>query len=271
MNRILCSTGALIGRPNGRDITLLGNYKDKLDCDGFEFLMYDTWYDKLDSIKRFMSKFDKKVPVFHVEKKVGELISRNEEGDTERAVELFKINCSLARDFGAEKLVLHLWNGKYSDKSISHNIECYKYLREISDSLGLMLTVENVVCGYADPMSHLNKLATVYPDIRFTFDTKMAAFHCQLDKLYDDDNTKLFRNISHFHINDYKGGYKDWNNLKTLHVGDGQIDFYTLFTFLKNKRYSGDYTVEATSFDQNGVIDHAALNRSFRRIRDLLN
>ena len=37
-NRILCSTGALIGRPNGRDFTLLGPCTQKLTCDGFEFM-----------------------------------------------------------------------------------------------------------------------------------------------------------------------------------------------------------------------------------------
>ena len=43
MNRILCSTGAVIGRPNGRDITLLNKFQEQLECDGYEFLMYDTW------------------------------------------------------------------------------------------------------------------------------------------------------------------------------------------------------------------------------------
>ena len=39
MNRILCSTGALIGRPNGRDYTLLNECAKRLDCDGFEFMI----------------------------------------------------------------------------------------------------------------------------------------------------------------------------------------------------------------------------------------
>ena len=45
MYRILCSTGALIGRSNNHDIILLNDYHDKIECDDFEFLMYDTWYD----------------------------------------------------------------------------------------------------------------------------------------------------------------------------------------------------------------------------------
>lgn len=42
MNQILCSTGALIGIPNGRDYRLLEKLSGKLNCDGYEFMMYST-------------------------------------------------------------------------------------------------------------------------------------------------------------------------------------------------------------------------------------
>lgn len=267
-NRILCSTGALIGRPNGRDYTLLSDCAERLSCDGFEFLMYDTWYDKLEDVKCFMCSFSAPVPVFHCEKQIGDLISRDSEGDLDKALELFTINCSLASFIGAEKLVLHLWSGYDSDKNIAHNIECYKYLNDIARTNRLTLTVENVVCNRFDPMSHLISLKKVYPDIQFTFDTKMAEFHGQLEALYDEKNSSIIKNISHMHINDYKGGYMDWSKLNTLHIGDGQIDFDRLFKFIKEKNYCGDLTVEATSFDNNGVIDYDKLNKTFDIIRE---
>lgn len=270
MKRILFSTGALLGRPNGRDFKLLSECAPRLNCDGFEFMMYDTWYDKLDEIREFMKGLSLSLPSFHVEKQVGELISRNEIGDTKRALELFEINCALASELGAERLVLHLWNGIHSDKDISHNIECYAPLRKISDSYGLELTVENVVCNHADPMTHLCALAMVYPDIKFTFDTKMAAFHSQLEQLYDEKNRWLLPHITHMHINDYSGGYKDWGNLKTLHIGNGKIDFDRLFAFLKEFGYEGDFTIEATSFDQSGKIDLDSLNEDFKKIEKIL-
>ena len=37
MAQILCSTGALIGRPNNRDYRLLESFAKQLHCDGFEF------------------------------------------------------------------------------------------------------------------------------------------------------------------------------------------------------------------------------------------
>ena len=260
MNRILCSTGALIGPPNGRDFTLLSRCVDKLDCDGYEFLMYGAWYDQTDSIRRFFKDFPAPIPVFHVDKRIGDMISRNEGEDSENALKLFALNCALANDIGAEKLVVHLWGGLDSDKDTAHTYEYYKYLRQISDAHGLLLTIENIVCNNLDPMRHMLNLAERYPDIQFTFDTKMAAFHSQLDLLYMEENAKLLPHIQHMHMNDYNGGYKDWKNLRTLHIGEGIIDFDRLFAFVRKLAYCGDFTVEATSFDR--------LNRCFRKIRE---
>ncbi len=268
MNRILCSTGGIIGRPNGRDITLLKECARNLECDGFEFMMYGTWYEKIDEVRAFVRSVGAPTPVFHVEKQVGNLISRNGEGDTQTALELFDINCALARDLGAEKLVLHLWGGIDSDKDIRHNIDCYKELLPMAESRGLKLTVENVVCNHLDPMTHLNTLVSEFPDISFTFDTKMSQFHNQTEQLYE--NEAVFNRIKHFHVNDYGGGYMDWSSLKTLHLGAGNVDFDAFFSFVKKIGYQGDFTVEATSFDENGVIDFASLNADFRRIREYM-
>lgn len=268
MNRILCSTGGIIGRPNGRDITLLKECARNLECDGFEFMMYSTWYEKIDEVRDFVRSVGAPTPVFHVEKQVGNLISRNGEGDTQKALELFDINCALARDLGAEKLVLHLWGGIDSDKDIAHNIEVFNSLLPMAKKRGLLLTVENVVCNHLDPMTHLNTLVSEFPDISFTFDTKMSQFHRQTEQLYE--NEAVFNRIKHFHINDYGGGYMDWSNLKTLHLGAGNVDFDAFFSFVKKIGYKGDFTVEATSFDENGVIDFDSLNTDFRKIKEYM-
>lgn len=270
MNRVLCSTGAIVGRPNGRDITLLNTVKDVIECDGYEFLMYDTWYEKVDFIRNFMLSFGKPTPVFHVEKSIGELIGIGSEGDIKRALELFEINCSLARDLRAEKLVLHLWNGELSDRNIESNIAAYKYLHEISEAYGLMLTVENVVCGLEDPMKHFRTLELMYPEIKFTYDTKMASFHDQLELLYKDESAHLYPRIEHMHINDHGGAYRDFKALKTLHIGQGKIDFSKLFVFLRQIDYKGDFTAEATSFDASGKIDADALNRDLYKIKEYI-
>ena len=64
---------------------------------------------------------------------------------------------------------------------------------------------------------------------------------------------------------------KDWSCLKTLHAGDGQIDFERLFDFIKETGYQGDFTIESTSFDKaTGVIDCDKMNSTIAKIRGLL-
>lgn len=266
MSKILVSTGALIGRPNGRDFTLLKDICPRLECDGLEFMMYDSWMDKTAEIERFFCSLSMPVYVFHLEKQIGEMISHGKLND---ALNHMEINCSLANKLGAKKLVLHLWNGIISDKNIDCNIECYKYLEEIANEHSLTLTVENVVCNNKDPFTHFSKILEVYPHIQFTFDTKMADFHKQLDLLYTD-YAHLVPHITHLHVNDYLGGYKDWSNLKVLHLGKGDIDFNKFFSFMKKQGYEGYYTTEATSFDMQGNINVNSVNETVSKIKNFI-
>ena len=50
MKKVLCSTGALIGRPNNRDYRLIKEFAPGLECDGFEFMMYSTWYHQVEKL-----------------------------------------------------------------------------------------------------------------------------------------------------------------------------------------------------------------------------
>lgn len=270
MHHIYCSTGALIGRPNLRDYRLIVDCAGQIDCDGFELLMYEDWYEDFASVGKRIHESGLHFPVLHVEKQVGELISRNQPGDTERALELFEINCQMARFVDAHLLVLHLWSGLDSDKNIAHNVEAYRDLRDVASRYDLTLTVENVVCNNADPFSHLFLLADTYPDIKFTFDTKMAQFHGQLEQLYTAPTAWTSAHIAHMHINDYGGGYKEWAKLSTLHLGDGVVDFARLFEYVR-ENYTGDFTVEATSFDKAGTIYCDRVNDDIRRIREYLD
>ena len=271
MNRVLCSTGTCIGRPNGRDWRLLEECAAKVLCDGWEFMMYDTWYGREEEIARFLRALPVAFPAYHCEKGVGERISRNEPGDLEEAARLFEANCMMARAIGAQTMVLHLWNGIHSDKNIGNNIRACARLREIVQTQGLLLTVENVVCGHADPLTHMKSLTAEYPDIRFTFDTKMAEFHGQTGEMLAAENEWLWGHIAHMHVNDYRGGYMDWSNLRTLHIGDGQVDFERMFAFVRRCGYAGDFTVEATSFDRMGAIDFDRLNRTVSALRKLIS
>ena len=272
MHRILCSTGALIGRPNGRDYRLLSQCADRLTCDGYEFMLYESWYEELGALSAFLHGLRLNIPVMHCEKKLAEAFGEGPGEAWNRSMEKFRLNCQLANDLGAKMLVLHLWNGPPSDQHIENNLRAYQQLKETAERYGLLLTVENVVCNKQDPLTHWLSLYRMDQNVRFTFDTKMAAFHRQMDLMYDPEYRWLWQDghIVHLHLNDYGGGYMDWQHLQTMHLGKGNIDFDRFFSFIQSIGYGGDFTIEATSFLPDGVIHWDDLNRTFSFIRNHL-
>lgn len=271
MHEILCSSGALLGRANGRDPRLLEKYCPRLACDGFEFILYEVWYPEMDWLTAYLIQLKLHIPVMHCEKTFAEHISRGGSEEQAEARRKFIINCELARELGADRLVIHLWNGVISDRFFSNNLAAYGELREISERYGLDLLVENVVCR-EDPMSHWAALREQYPEIHFVFDTKMAQFHRQVETLYDPAWSWLWKEdrIRHYHVNDYGGGYMDWDNLKVLALGEGNVDFDRFFAFVKSTGYRGDFTFEATGFGPDGIVNTDRLNRQFDRARGYL-
>ena len=271
-NTILVSTGALIGRPNGRDYRLLKELTKKIRSDGFEFMMYSTWYGQEDHIVDFLKSNSINTPTMHCQKSIGESISKGSALDTKDAFEKFEINAKMASEIGAKKMVMHLWDGITSDTYFDNNIKAYPRLKEIADGYGVDLLIENVVCNVKDPLSHWMELLEIYPDIGFIFDTKMARFHDQLDLLYDEKYEILWKehHIRHYHINDYGGGYKDWENLRTLPVGRGHIDFDRFFAFVKSSGYKGTFTLESTAFNKEGFVDTDMLNLEIDTVKGYL-
>lgn len=197
-------------------------------------------------------------------------------GDKENLAEafrLFEINCNTAKNIGAGKMVVHLWNGLDSDLNFQNNIYAYPKLVEIAWKYGVDVLVENVVCNMEDPMKHWGELRDRFENIHFVYDTKMAAFHGQTELLYSPEYDWLRSegHICHYHVNDYKGALKDWSSLRTLPIGEGGVDFSRFFKYIRETSYEGDFTVESTAFNSEGVIDVRLLNRQFQYIREALS
>lgn len=270
MHKILCSTGALIGKANNRDYRLLKELSKKATCDGFEFMMYSSWYDEVETLIDELKSMELYIPVMHCEKHIGEAISK---GEFDEAYRRFNINCYIAREIGADRMVVHLWDGITSDAFFQNNIDAYSELRDIADKYGIKVLVENVVCNREDPMKHWCELKDIFPDISFVFDTKMAAFHSQMDLLYEEEYQWLWKDkhICHYHVNDYAGGHKEWAKLRTYPIGQGHVDFDRFFDFINKIGYKGTFTVEATALDSNGVVDIDMLNKQFEFIRNAIH
>ncbi len=267
--KLLCSTGALIGQPNQRDYKLLEKFSKELNYDGYEFMMYNSWYDGMEDMLDYLKGLNLYIPVVHCEKGIGKCVGIGTEEELAHGLDLFEKDCHLANELSAEKLVLHLWGSRVSDSNFESNLRNYPKFAAIAREHGLDLMIENVVCNVKDPMTRWCQLVEAYPDIQLIFDTKLAAFHGQMNLLYENEYEWLWKDgyIRHYHVNDYGGGLMDWANLQTLPLGKGNIDFDAFSSFLKKTGYNGMATVEATAFNSEGIVDIGILNDCFDKIR----
>jgi len=267
MIKILCSTGCLCTMRNGRDHTLIGKTAPFLHADGFEFMIYGSWYDSWQKIRDDILEMNVNIPVVHVEKRIGERITL---GEIDEARRCFDINVQMAAALGAKKLVMHLWDGRPSDSNIGVNYAEYAVLRDMAAEKGILLTVENVVCINSTPLDHLAQLNEMYPDISFTYDFKMAQFHGQVEKTFSDEYAWLWNGpVKHVHFSDFGGDVMEWSALRSLHPGEGRIDFAYICENLKRVGYDGYITIESTSVNEDGTIQIEKLNRSIDLIRGM--
>lgn len=289
MNRILCSAGAFIGRGNNYDYTLLKEYDSKLDCDGYEVMMYSAWYPILDEVISAVKSYNLCIPVIHAQKSLGEtmcgmtsssfegvfqdsMMTAEEDEETfKEGTERFLLNLKLAEGLGAQKMVLHLWNGIASDRNIEKNVERFGIWKALADKAGVDLLVENVICNKRDPLHNVSLVAKAYKDAGFVYDTKMAEFHDQTMKIFDEEYEWILREgrIRHLHVNDYGGGFMDWGHMQVLPIGAGHVDFETFFDKLGKYGYTGDFTIEATAVSRTGEVDFNMLNDCFSKLRVL--
>ena len=265
------SSGAFIGRVNQRDPRPFLSLAEDFLCDGFEFMFYEAWYEKIDDILALFAEKSLSFPVLHVEKSIGEIVGAGEGGYAERALARFEKNCMTAQKIGAKKLVFHLWNGLPSDHSIDRHIELCGEFLSLAESYGLHLTVENVVCAVGSPLAYLSCLYEKYPALSFTFDTKMASFHRETETVFSSEYAHLWQAISHLHINDHSGAYRDFSSLRTLHIGEGAIDFDRFFEGLASVGYHGSMTLECTSMCADGTLTPEKTVGSLARTRALIS
>lgn len=268
---VLCSTGAMITRFNGRDPRLLRGFFPKLDADGIEFMVYPSWdeelWENVAAVKSISRDVGMRTPVLHMDKRIGELLSLGSDDEIREAGERFKNNLRIANDLGAELAVLHLWGGKASDYHIARNFSVLGDYMDLAEKAGVTLTVENVVCASKTPLAHMRSIMDAYPEALFTVDTKMAEFHREMPETLREERLWDGR-TRHLHVNDYGGGVKDFNDLRVLHMGDGHVDFPPFFDKIRAIGYSGWLTVESSSTLPDGTVDFIKLNRTLERVRD---
>ena len=262
-NPIYISTGAFIGRKNGRNYRLALEFATQIASDGYEFLIFDDYYENIDKIINDYRSAKLNIPVVHVEKQIGDLMGGAIE-EYAKSKKLFTLNCDIAARLDSKKVVLHAWGYPASDSNPDLTCERLREYIDIAKQFSVDLLIENILCTHNDPLPFLQKIHTALPDIKFIIDTRHAQFHRELEKILDSD---IMQNVRHFHINDYSGGYKEWNKLNPiLQPGKGDVNWAVFFEKLKKQKYAHSITLEAPSMMEYGV-DLKTLNNSLEFIR----
>lgn len=282
-DRILCSTGTMVGRENDfnyrRAVDVIASLKEDGLLFGGELMMLKHYYDKKAEVTECVKASAVPYPVIHCEKGVGTDIShaaylasvRDYMGEDElyaAALKNFRLNCSFGEAVGAKMMVLHLWGGEDSDSHIEYNCDKLQSLSAIAMSHGLKLLIENVPSTTHDPHSNWIRACDEYPGCGFIFDTRFATLHDQVKKTLSDPLVRF--NLAHVHVSDFVGGYRNFSALRPiLHPGEGVVDFGLVFRLLREIGYRGTVTLESPVI--NGTeIDVAKLKSSLNFIAERL-
>ena len=271
MNKLFCSTGALIGRVNQFDYSQIEKCLPKLYesnvIDGTEFMMIPYYYDNIDKIIKAIRNCEVPCPIIHCEKDIGVLLSEVEETATQKALDLLKINCELGSTIGAKSMVFHLWGGLKSDRQIEYNISKFSKILEIVRGYDLNLLIENIPCTTYSGLENWRRLYSFLPNIGFVFDSRFGAFHDEITEIL---NEPIWEYIKHIHISDYSSYPKDFSKIRPiLHPGEGVICFESLFEGIKKNNFDGSVTLESPVMIPDG-IDFEKLKKSLIYLKNNL-
>ena len=73
--------------------------------------------------------------------------------------------------------------------------------------------------------------------------------------------------VRHVHISDFAGEKMDWSALRSLHPGQGRVNFPGFFENLKRVGYDGGVTIESTSVEEDGRVNFSRLSESLKLLR----
>ena len=259
MKALYLSTGTFTGRINGRNHALLAEHWQKFRCDGFELMVFEELYPLMKELPRMYRGIS--IPMLHSDKRIGDLLSGDDTFAGAR--DMLLTNAEFALSVGASRMVIHGWGIPDSDKHTERSYDRILEMNRLCREMGVEMLLENCCCVVGSPLKHFEALAGRDETIRFIVDTRPAEFHRELRETL---SSPLFSDrVRHMHINDYRGGYKDWSALYPIpQPGDGQIDWGMVFEALRG--YTGTVTLEAPSMLAQGVDDRT-LNRTLEYLR----
>ena len=164
---------------------------------------------------------------------------------------LFKI-FSIMPKLDMSVLTIHFWLDKrfIKKETLTHKIDMLRRITERADCFGIKICLENM----SERVEDLSTVFKKIPMLNMTLDLGHA-------QLLSAENTsygfmdQFPERIQHIHIHDNHGGNSPADDLH-LPVGQGSIDFLSLFHHLDRISYEGTMTLELKPFEIMECIDY---------------
>lgn len=269
---VLCSTGVFSRTPARTDLDAIAEFAPRLEGAGLELLLYQDWREDAEGAAAWLTAQRLRIPVLHVEKAIGAAFAHADPATREGALLALEQNCRLARQLGAEVLVLHLWDLPDSDRYFDRNLEALPRCLDLAGAHGLQLTIETVPCAAADPLTNVQRAIARDGRCGVTLDTEFLAYHGQLEEALASPWLWQDGRVRHIQIKDYDGSMRAVDGRRRyLQSGEGRIDFGYLFEVLHEWEFSGSVSLEASAVAGDGRVDLARIERSLTLLRGLAN
>lgn len=267
--RLLCSTGAMSRFPDLTDQARIIAALPEVRADGFELLVYESWYGTLERMAQSLETLALRYPAIHAEKEIGPLLITGEAEDRDEAYRRWRMNCLFAQSIGATVAVLHLWGLPHADDRLDCQLAALPELLTIADENSLVLAVETIPTRAHDPLGNVARAVATDDRVRVALDTEFLAMHGQLEAALNAD--WLWERpglVCHLHVKDFDGDQTDGNGERRyLHPGEGEIDFPRLFRRLRERGFAGNVSLESPAMRGGEEIDVAKINASLTKVR----
>lgn len=224
-----------------------------IDCPGFEFMIYSIWSEHYREVAKILKAGGFRFDSMHGPKQTGRLLSETDPESHEQAKKLIRESIDTAYEINAPVLTVHLWDQNSVDTKLERNLASLYELKDYALDRGVNISVEFIPHtrggGYVPTAEYLYH--NMDPAFSFTLDLEFAAWNNETA-----DVVRFADRISNVHIRDYNGSPVDEKGRRHYcPPGLGRTDFNFLFRELKNRNYSGLFTLEARHYSTKDIND----------------
>lgn len=266
--KLLCSTGAFSRFPDITNYQSIVRYGPELPVDGFEVMAFSTWTREIEHIASALQQSGLNFPAIHAQKDICPLLISLRAEERDQGRRWLEAGCRLGQVLQSRIIVLHLWGLPTLDDEMERNLAILGECIDTAERYGLQLAVETIPGRTRDPVSNVRMAIEHDTRAVVALDTEFLAMYGQIDAAMGDEWLWENERVQHIHIKDYDGQMRSADNHRRyLHPGEGSVDFPRFFSGLKERRFDGYISLEASIVAPDGSHDFAKLKRSLELLR----